>query len=266
MSYSVIMELVQFRLIILSYDKPDKSDNSQLQSCNRLEYLVEVTRKAERLKTEKSSSGKDSNLAFFKIWYEYKNNMHIKLPKFVFECIISMFRPPLFPRLFEFCLNYWPKVIRTSTLQKINSSLASMFAELSLSWQWTSWSRKTKDEINRRAYQNRKFEVFSKVFYDEIQRCCDKKCIAQFAASEEIQFWREKVENGKCKGKIWCFIKSYLVVSDKREVFYDMKEHAIQPCEMAIKEITHLSKATINNLRSKVGAKSMKIFNITYYS
>ena len=41
-----------------------------------------------------------------------------------------------------------------------------------------------------------------------------------------------------------------------------MKEHAIQPCEMAIKEITHLSKATINNLRSKVGAKSMKIFNI----
>lgn len=42
-----------------------------------------------------------------------------------------------------------------------------------------------------------------------------------------------------------------------------MKEHAIQPCEMAIKEITHLSKATINNLRSKVGAKPMKIFNIS---
>ena len=44
-------------------------------------------------------------------------------------------------------------------------------------------------------------------------------------------------------------------ISDKREVFYDMKEHAIQPCEMAIKEITHLSKATINNLRSKVRAE-----------
>lgn len=50
-----------------------------------------------------------------------------------------------------------------------------------------------------------------------------------------------------------------MLVLDKREVFYDMKEHAIQPCEMAIKEITHLSKATINNLRSKVGAKSMEI-------
>lgn len=45
-----------------------------------------------------------------------------------------------------------------------------------------------------------------------------------------------------------------IIISDKREVFYDMKEHAIQPCEMAIKEITHLSKATINNLRSKVCA------------
>ena len=36
-----------------------------------------------------------------------------------------------------------------------------------------------------------------------------------------------------------------------------MKEHAIQPCEMAIKEITHLSKATINNLRSKVCAPQL---------
>lgn len=159
------------------------------------------SRKTQNWKVQLRQGFKSSFLQNM-IWI-YKNNMHIKLPKFVFECIISMFRPPLFSRLFEFCLNYWPKVIRTSTLQKINSSLASMFAELSLSWQWTSWSRKTKDEINRRAYQNRKFEVFSKVFYDEIQRCCDKKCIAQFAASEEIQFWREKVENGKCKGEIY---------------------------------------------------------------
>ena len=175
-----------------------------MQSCNRLEYLIEVTRKAERLKTEKSSSGKDSNLVF-KIWNEYQNNtyLHIKLPRFVFECIISMFRPPLFPRLFEFCLNHWSKAIRTSTLQKINSSSASMFVELSLSWQWTSRSRKTKDEIDRRVGQNRKFEVFTQVLYNEIQRCCDKKCIAQFAASEEIQFWREKVENGKCKGELY---------------------------------------------------------------
>jgi len=75
-----------------------------------------------------------------------------------------------------------------------------MFLELSLSRQWTSRSRKTKDEIDRRVGQNRKFEVFIPVLYNEIQRCCDKKCIAQFAASEEIQFWREKVENGKCKG------------------------------------------------------------------
>ena len=111
------------------------------------------------------------------------------------------------------------------------------------------------------------FNFFAQVLYNEIQRCCDKKCIAQFAASEEIQFWREKVENGKCKGELHLYAtKSNFIISDKREVFYDMKEHAIQPCEMAIKEITHLSKATINNLRSKVCAPQLNYKPFLHYS
>ena len=33
-----------------------------------------------------------------------------------------------------------------------------------------------------------------------------------------------------------------------------MKEHPSQPCEPAIKEVTRLSKATLNNLRGKVSS------------
>ena len=74
----------------------------------------------------------------------------------------------------------------------------------------------------------------------------------------------KKEWNGKCKGKIsFSVAKPQPIILDKREVFYDMKEHAIQPCEMAIKEITHLSKATINNLRSKVCYSIVKEVAIT---
>jgi len=83
---------------------------------------------------------------------------------------------------------------------------------------------------------------------DELLRtkCCDRMCInvAWEQHQEDFYMWREKIEHGKCK--------------DKREVFYDMKEHALSPCENAIRELTQLSKATINNLRTKPRTTGIK--------
>jgi len=66
--------------------------------------------------------------------------------------------------------------------------------------------------------------------------CCEKNCLG-LIDTDQLTQWHEKSQTSRSQ--------------DKREVFYDMKEHPSQPCEPAIKEVTRLSKATLNNLRGK---------------
>lgn len=78
--------------------------------------------------------------------------------------------------------------------------------------------------------------------------CCDKSCLRQLCQyhPKELIEWRQSLEHKDAKGE------------DKRKVYFDLREHHIQPCLRAIGEITSLSKATLNNLSGKTREDGIK--------
>lgn len=71
--------------------------------------------------------------------------------------------------------------------------------------------------------------------------CCEKQCLHKLCTdhTEQVARWRNKLEQKESKSE------------DNRKVFFDLREHHLDPCIRAIGEITGLSKATLNNLSSK---------------
>ncbi|CAG5110510.1 Oidioi.mRNA.OKI2018_I69.chr2.g4908.t1.cds [Oikopleura dioica] len=69
-------------------------------------------------------------------------------------------------------------------------------------------------------------------------KCCAKNCIRLLLSRypDVLEDFRQR-SLGSSK--------------ERRELYYDMRDHASQPCDNAIREIVQLSKATINNLRAK---------------
>lgn len=88
---------------------------------------------------------------------------------------------------------------------------------------------------------NNKQKTIKKIEQIMAVPCCEKQCLAKLCTQhpDQVGRWRNKLEQKDSKSE------------DNRKVFFDLREHPLDPCIRAIGEITGLSKATLNNLSSK---------------
>ena len=93
--------------------------------------------------------------------------------------------------------------------------------------------------------------------YTLFQPCCEKQCLQKLCTQhpDQVGRWRNKLEQKDSKSednrKVCACRVHFYGVYFTFQVFFDLREHPLDPCIRAIGEITGLSKATLNNLSSK---------------